>query len=298
MMDYDVVVIGSGVGGGCIALTLADTGARILILERGERLPREPQNWDAEAVFGELRYRTHDTWHDGAGARVSSRTVLLRRRPHQVLWRGHVPLPRTATSRRWSTKKASRPRGRSAMRTSSPTTIEAERLFGVHGRPATIRPSRRAQAPTRFRRSRTSRCSPTCSSASVRRGLKPFHMPAAVDFHPGGKCVRCGTCDAFPCRIDAKGDAETRLIDPALRHPNVTLADRQPGDAAASPTTAASASSRRKSSAAARSRRIRARLFVLSAGAINSARAAAALSRAHVIRTGWPTLPARSGATT
>ncbi len=62
LMDYDVVVIGSGVGGGCVALTLAATGARILILERGERLPREPQNWDAEAVFGDLRYRTRDIW--------------------------------------------------------------------------------------------------------------------------------------------------------------------------------------------------------------------------------------------
>ena len=62
--DYDVVIIGSGVGGGCAALTLAPSGARVLILERGERLPREPQNWDAEAVFVEQRYRTHDTWYD------------------------------------------------------------------------------------------------------------------------------------------------------------------------------------------------------------------------------------------
>ncbi len=55
------------------------------------------------------------------------------------------------------------------------------------------------------------------------RPASPSHMPAAIDFHPGGTCVRCGTCDAFPCQIDAKGDAETRLIDPALQHPNVTL---------------------------------------------------------------------------
>src|SRR5690348_1359653 len=68
MSHYDVVIVGSGVGGGCAALTLASTGARILILERGERLPREPQNWDAEAVFVEQRYRTHDTWYDGSGA--------------------------------------------------------------------------------------------------------------------------------------------------------------------------------------------------------------------------------------
>ncbi len=67
VMDWDVVIIGSGVGGGCVAPSLADTGARILILERGERLPREPQNWDPEAVFVENRYRTTETWYDGAG---------------------------------------------------------------------------------------------------------------------------------------------------------------------------------------------------------------------------------------
>jgi choline dehydrogenase-like flavoprotein len=66
-MDWDVVIIGSGVGGGCVAASLADTGARILILERGERLPREPQNWDPEGVFVENRYRTTETWYDGTG---------------------------------------------------------------------------------------------------------------------------------------------------------------------------------------------------------------------------------------
>ena len=67
MTEYDVVIIGSGVGGGSAALTLADSAARILILERGGRLPREAQNWDAEAVFVEQRYRTREIWYDGKG---------------------------------------------------------------------------------------------------------------------------------------------------------------------------------------------------------------------------------------
>ena len=65
--DYDVVIIGSGVGGGAIALALAATGAKILILERGERLPREAENWSPEAVFVEQRYRTRETWYDSNG---------------------------------------------------------------------------------------------------------------------------------------------------------------------------------------------------------------------------------------
>ena len=39
----------------------------------------------------------------------------------------------------------------------------------------------------------------------------------------GRACICCGTCDAFPCRLGAKGDAEICLIDPALQRPNVTL---------------------------------------------------------------------------
>jgi choline dehydrogenase-like flavoprotein len=70
-MDFDVVIIGSGVGGGAIALSLAGTGARICIVERGERLPRKPQNWDPEAVFVKRRYRSREHWVDGEGQRFS-----------------------------------------------------------------------------------------------------------------------------------------------------------------------------------------------------------------------------------
>ena len=65
----DVVIIGSGVGGGSVAYRMAGSGAKILILERGKVLPNEPQNSDAEAVFVEQRYRTDEEWQDGAGRR-------------------------------------------------------------------------------------------------------------------------------------------------------------------------------------------------------------------------------------
>jgi choline dehydrogenase-like flavoprotein len=102
------------------------------------------------------------------------------------------------------------------------------------------------------------------------RGLHPSHMPAAIDFHPGGTCIRCGTCDGFPCKIGAKGDAETRLINPALKYPNVTL---QTG----SLVRRLIADERGKRVVACEFERggeirnVGARLFVLSAGAINSA---------------------------
>ena len=64
---YDVVIIGSGAGGGTLAWKLAPTGKRILLLERGDYLPRERDNWDTEAVFLRSKYTTTETWVDADG---------------------------------------------------------------------------------------------------------------------------------------------------------------------------------------------------------------------------------------
>ena len=66
--SYDVIIIGSGAGGGTLAHRLAPSGKRILLLERGGWLPREPQNWRAESVFVDNRYVSPDTWHYSDGS--------------------------------------------------------------------------------------------------------------------------------------------------------------------------------------------------------------------------------------
>src|SRR3954463_8323256 len=66
--DYDIIVIGTGAGGGTMANALADSSARILILERGDFVPSEPENWDPAAVWKDLRYRTTERWLDQDGA--------------------------------------------------------------------------------------------------------------------------------------------------------------------------------------------------------------------------------------
>ncbi len=67
MDSYDVIIVGTGAGGGTLARHLAPSGKRILLLERGDWLPREPQNWLAQDVFVDNRYVSPDTWYDENG---------------------------------------------------------------------------------------------------------------------------------------------------------------------------------------------------------------------------------------
>ena len=58
------------------------------------------------------------------------------------------------------------------------------------------------------------------------QGLHPHPLPLGLDYRPGGRCIRCQTCDAFVCRVLAKGDADVCAVRPSLMSPDVTLQTR------------------------------------------------------------------------
>ena len=268
-MDCDVLVIGSGVGGGCVALTLADTGARVLILERGERLPREPQNWDAEAVFIEQRYRAHETWYtrDGNAFRpgqfyyVGGHTKFFGTAMFRFRERDFEALEHDdGVSPAWPIRYADL----------EPWYAQAERWFGVHGQAGEDPTEPPRSGPYPFPAIEHEPVMDELAQIFRGMGLKPFHMPSSIALHAGGACVRCGTCDAFPCQIDAKGDAEICLVNPALRRSNVklqtgSLVTRLHTDDTGRRIVAAEVERNGQTE------QIHARLFVLSAGAVNSA---------------------------
>jgi len=66
-IHYDIVIIGTGAGGGTIAHALAGTSARILVIERGDFVPQEEENWSAAEVWKKLRYRARELWRDEQG---------------------------------------------------------------------------------------------------------------------------------------------------------------------------------------------------------------------------------------
>ena len=263
---FDVVIIGSGVGGGCIAHVLAPTGARIVILERGRRMPREDRNWDPEAVYADAAYKSDERWTDGRGRSF---------RPGQFYYVGGHTKVFGATMFRFRREDfcamehagGLSPAWPIEYDTLEPYYARAERLFDVHGEAGAdpTEPPRSGPYPHP-----PLRHNPAIAEVAERlraQGLRPIPIPSSVQDHAGGACVRCNTCDGFPCRLGAKGDAETCLIDPVLQHGNVALRTE-----ALVVRLLADASGRRIEAAElADGTQVRGDLFVLAAGAVNSA---------------------------
>jgi choline dehydrogenase-like flavoprotein len=223
---YDVIIIGTGAGGGTMARKLAPSGKRILLLERGGYLPREPQNWDSEQVFLKDRYLSDEQWYDKDGALF---------KPHQQYFVGGNTKFYGAILFRLRERDFGEVRHYGGISPAWPISYqdlepyyaEAERTYLVHGQagedptepprsgpfpyPAVSHEPRIQQLHDDFERS----------------GHNPFHLPVGVDLNESdpeqGRCVRCDRFDGFPCLTDGKADAHVLCVRPALEHDNVEL---------------------------------------------------------------------------
>src|SRR4051794_1216999 len=223
---YDVIVIGSGAGGGTLVRHLAPSGKRILLLERGDWLTREPANWDARSVFVENRYVSPDTWYDDddkpfqpqvhyfvGGATKLYGAALYRLRAEDFGELQHED----GVSPAW-------PVGYDEM---EPYYTLVEERYQVHGERGEDPTEPPASAPYPFPAvSHEPRIQQLADDLAA-HGHHPFHAPCGVMLDepdmPHSTCVRCATCDGFPCLVHAKSDAEVLAVRPALEYPNVSL---------------------------------------------------------------------------
>jgi choline dehydrogenase-like flavoprotein len=226
MSDYDVIVIGSGAGGGTLARHLAPSGKKILVLERGGWLPREPQNWSAGDVFVENRYVSEDTWYDGDGKPfkpqvhyyVGGATKLYGAALYRMRKEDFGELQHHGgVSPAWPI----------SYEEMEPHYTKAEQLYQVHGARGEDPTEPPASAPYPFPAVSHEPRIQQLSDDFAATGLHPFHAPCGVMLNeanmPYSNCVRCSTCDGFPCLVHAKSDAEVLGVRPALEHENVTL---------------------------------------------------------------------------
>ncbi len=223
---YDIIIIGTGAGGGTLAFRLASSGKKILLLERGDYLPREKENWDPTEVFVNNRYVSKDNWYDKdgkvfqpgvhyvvGGATKMYGAALFRLRKEDFREVRHYDGVSPAWPLRYEDFE--------------PYYTQAEELYQVHGL--------RGEDPTEPPASKPYPYAPVAHEPRiqllhddlVRAGYHPFHAPTAIllneEHRAESHCLKCDTCDGYPCLVHAKADAEVIAVRPALKYPNVTL---------------------------------------------------------------------------
>jgi choline dehydrogenase-like flavoprotein len=266
---FDIVIIGSGAGGGTMARALASTGRRILVIERGGFIPQEPENWNPAAVWKELRYRTSERWLDDRGQEFSPYThycvggntkfwgsVMYRLRREDFQATEHAD----GVSPAWPID----------YETLAPYYDQAERLYHVHGEcghDPTEPPRHQYPHPPVPHAGGMS----ALVEAIRANGLHPSPLPLGL-INPGaeGGCQLCRTCNSFPCHIRRKSDAEVCGVEPAARHANVSVIT-----GAMAQRLVTDAPGRRVQSVEierdGQSTRVTGDVFVVSCGAVNSA---------------------------
>jgi choline dehydrogenase-like flavoprotein len=223
---FDVIIIGTGAGGGTLAYALAPIGKRILLLERGDYVPREKDNWNPRAVNVEARYNTKEVWQDKEGNPLH---------PHTNYYVGGNTKFYGAALFRLREEDFGEVRHHGGISPAWPISYDeiepyytrAEHLYQVHGERGVDPTEPPASAPYPYPPVSHEPRIQQLSDDFRELGLRPFHTPLGVmldEMNPHkSRCIRCNTCDGFPCLMYAKSDAQVVCVDPALMHQNVTL---------------------------------------------------------------------------
>lgn len=269
---YDVIIIGSGAGGATMAYKLADSGKKILVIERGNFVPVEKENWDSVEVFQKNKYTTTETWLDknnkefrpGMHYNVGGNTkfygaALFRLREDDFNEIKHFGGVSPAWPIKYDDLKA--------------YYLEAEQLYHVHGW--------RGSDPTEPPESAPYPLSPIPHEARIQEifdelttyGLQPFELPLGVNFNPhttANSPYTLDRFDGFPDAAERKADAQTSALSKALEYPNVELMTNTKvlklltnKDGGLVSEVLVEQSGEEKT--------LKADLFILSAGAVNSA---------------------------
>jgi len=224
--DYDFIIIGSGAGGGTLAYRLAPSGKKILLIERGPYVRREKDNWNSRAVNAEGKYNTKELWRNADGTELHPHTnyyvggntkfygaALFRLREQDFGEIKHYG----GASPAWPV----------SYNELEPYYTEAERIYHVHGAIGEDPTEPRRSGPFPYPAISHEPRIQQLSDDFALHGLRPFHTPLGVmldEKNPQkSPCIRCNTCDGFPCLVNAKADAHICCVAPALRHDNVTL---------------------------------------------------------------------------
>lgn len=220
--QFDLVIIGTGAGGGTLAYALRDSGLRILLVERGDFLPQEPQNWQPAEVFDRRRYKPAETWY-GADGKPFHPGVHYFVGGNTKVYGAALPRLRVQDFGAVDHEGGTSPAWPISYDELEPYYARAEEIYAVHGASGEDPTEPPRSGPFPFPAVPHELYIDDLSERLRQQGLHPFHYPMGIDLREGGRCIRCKTCDGFPCQVLAKSESDVNCVRPALESPNITL---------------------------------------------------------------------------
>ena len=219
--SYDVVIVGSGMGGATLAYALRDCGASVLLIERGDFLPQEEQNWNADAVFAGHRYQNAEQWYDVHGKAFSPGNYYYVG-GNTKLYGASLVRFRREDFQATEHEEGISPQWPFQYDDLESYYLRAEQIFRVHGNQFDD-PTLKRSEPFPYPEIGHDSSVQEVADALSARGFTPSYLPLGIDVREGGGCTRCGTCDGFPCKLLAKSDADVCCVRPALESGSVDL---------------------------------------------------------------------------
>ena len=220
--NFDIVIIGTGAGGGTLAYGLRNSGAKILLIERGDYLPQEPENWDPQEAYFNSRYKTTEKWYDSKG-KAYRPGVHYFVGGNTKVYGAALPRFRKEDFEDLEHEGGTSPGWPVSYEELEPYYTAAERIYNVHGEAGHDPTEPPRSAPYPFPPVPHEAYVEDLSDRLKQQGLNPFYYPMGIDLREGGACIRCKTCDGFPCKVHAKSDTDICCVRPAIASPNVTL---------------------------------------------------------------------------
>ena len=212
-------------GGGALAYALRDSGRKILLLERGDYLPAEPENWNPEAIFTQKRYKPKEQWFDDSGHPFPPGVHYFVGGNTKV-YGAALPRFRKEDLEELEHEEGVSPAWPVKYNELEPYYCRAEQMLFVHGEPGHDPTEPPRTAPFPFPPVPHEPYIEDLKRRFERQGLHPFFLPLGIDLRPGGRCIRCKTCDGFPCKVHAKADTDRCCVRPALASDNIELMTR------------------------------------------------------------------------
>jgi len=222
ILETSVAIVGSGMGGATTAFGLANAGVDCLVIERGDFVKKEDANWSAREIFINQKYKPNEKWLDEKGKEFTPGVHYIVGGNTKV-YGSSLPRFREQDFLEVRHKEGLSPAWPFSYQDLEPYYCQAEQLYKVHGAAGEDPTDPPRSQPFPYPALAHEKYISKLAARLAKAGVKPHANAMGVDLRSEGKCIRCGTCDGFVCKLDAKSDAQTCALEPALKTGKVKL---------------------------------------------------------------------------